>query len=179
MLFLKADANLDGKITQAEFSAVVQAFDKNGDGAVTRDEFVDGWVALTKQTRAEANAYFHVGDLNHDKVIDQKDHDMMYTVFDQNEFLLPSDTCNVPNGITETRCRCKEGFIALNESCLGKSKKNVYLKGSFHALLVLFATNIRGHVLNILSVSTVNVRVRTVTKPTVMGAKHAKRKRMD
>ncbi|KAH3801496.1 hypothetical protein DPMN_155148 [Dreissena polymorpha] len=55
-----------------------------GDGAVTRDEFVDGWVALTKQTRAEANAYFHVGDLNHDKVIDQKDHDMMYTVFDQN-----------------------------------------------------------------------------------------------
>ncbi|KAH3797605.1 hypothetical protein DPMN_151189 [Dreissena polymorpha] len=120
MLFLKADANLDGKITQAEFSAVVQAFDKNGDGAVTHDEFVDGWVALTKQTRAVANAYFHVGDLNHDKVIDQKDHDIMYTVFDQNEILLPSDTCKVPNGICETRCRCKEGFIALNDSCLGK-----------------------------------------------------------
>ncbi|XP_052216397.1 prion-like-(Q/N-rich) domain-bearing protein 25 isoform X5 [Dreissena polymorpha] len=36
------------------------------------------------------------------------------------EFLLPSGKCNVPNGICETRCRCKEGFIALNESCLGK-----------------------------------------------------------
>ncbi|XP_052219907.1 uncharacterized protein LOC127837104 [Dreissena polymorpha] len=84
MRCLKGDANLDGIITQAEFSAVFQAFDKNGDGAVTRDEYVDGWVALTKQTRDVANAYFHVADLNHDNVIDQDDYAGMYTLFDQN-----------------------------------------------------------------------------------------------
>ncbi|KAH3796889.1 insoluble matrix shell protein 5-like isoform X2 [Dreissena polymorpha] len=84
MLYLKADANLDGQITRAELSDVFQAFDKNSDGTVTNGEFEELWMALTSQTQALANANFHLADLNDDKVIDQKDYPIVYTVFDLN-----------------------------------------------------------------------------------------------
>ncbi|XP_052790733.1 uncharacterized protein LOC128224756 [Mya arenaria] len=82
ILYLKADANLDGHITQTELSDVFKGFDKNGDGTVTNSEFVELWMILTSQTNALANAYFHLGDLNDDKVIDQHDYPIMFQIFD-------------------------------------------------------------------------------------------------
>ncbi|KAH3823891.1 hypothetical protein DPMN_125715 [Dreissena polymorpha] len=55
-----------------------------GDGTVTYGEFVHGWMTLTSQTQAFADALFHMADLNDDKVVDQKDYDMIYTKFDLN-----------------------------------------------------------------------------------------------
>ncbi|WAR30937.1 hypothetical protein MAR_033479, partial [Mya arenaria] len=71
ILYLKADANLDGHITQTELSDVFKGFDKN-----------ELWMILTSQTNALANAYFHLGDLNDDKVIDQHDYPIMFQIFD-------------------------------------------------------------------------------------------------
>lgn len=55
-----------------------------GDGTVTNAEFVELWMTLTSQTKALANAYFHLADLNDDKIINIHDFDPIYHVFDLN-----------------------------------------------------------------------------------------------
>lgn len=84
ILYLKADANLDQTITQAELADVFHGFDKNGDGNVTNAEFVELWKALTGQTTELADAYFHLADITDDKVINQADYGLLYHVFDLN-----------------------------------------------------------------------------------------------
>ncbi|XP_053380158.1 uncharacterized protein LOC123555032 [Mercenaria mercenaria] len=84
LLYLKADANLDSHITEDELSDVFKGFDKNGDGTVTNAEFVELWMQLTSQTSALANAYFHLADLNDDKIINLHDFGPIYHVFDLN-----------------------------------------------------------------------------------------------
>jgi len=84
ILYIKADANLDGTITLAELSNVFEGFDKNHDGTVTRKEFVELWVLLTSQTDALANAYFQLADVTDDNVIDRHDYGPIYTLFDLN-----------------------------------------------------------------------------------------------
>ena len=56
----------------------------SGDGNVTESEFVELWIALTGQTTALAQAYFHLADLTDDKIINQNDYGLLYRVFDLN-----------------------------------------------------------------------------------------------
>ncbi|KAH3755264.1 hypothetical protein DPMN_189955 [Dreissena polymorpha] len=91
LLYLRYDANRDGLITEAELSDVIKVFDENGDDIVNEGEFEDGWRTLTGQNLVVSNAYFHMADLNDDKIIDQKDYDIDYkVVFDLN--LVPEAT---------------------------------------------------------------------------------------
>ncbi|XP_060569489.1 uncharacterized protein LOC132727908 [Ruditapes philippinarum] len=84
LLYLKADADLNGQITESELADVFKGFDKNSDGTVTNAEFVELWMQLTSQTTALANAYFHLADLNDDKIINNNDYHLIYQVFDLN-----------------------------------------------------------------------------------------------
>ena len=45
-------------------------------------EFVSIWMALTGQTQALADAYFHLADVNDDKRIDARDYPIIYQLFD-------------------------------------------------------------------------------------------------
>ena len=57
---------------------------RSGDDTVTNGEFEDGWMALSSQTQAVVNAYFHLADVNDDMVIDQKGFPIVYMRFDLN-----------------------------------------------------------------------------------------------
>ncbi|XP_067660661.1 insoluble matrix shell protein 5-like [Haliotis asinina] len=82
MLYLKADKNLDGTITQTELDDIFKGFDANSDGKVTPAEFVPTWMVITHFSRELANAYFVLADLNADGVIDHKDLTILYSRFD-------------------------------------------------------------------------------------------------
>ncbi|XP_071096856.1 uncharacterized protein [Haliotis cracherodii] len=82
LLYLKADKNLDGTITQTELDDIFKGFDANGDGDVTPAEFVPTWMAITHFSKGLANAYFVLADLNADGVIDHKDLTILYSRFD-------------------------------------------------------------------------------------------------
>ncbi|KAK3593385.1 hypothetical protein CHS0354_021957 [Potamilus streckersoni] len=92
ILYLKADRNFDGQITQPELDDVFHGFDQNSDGSVNETEFTGLWVLLTKQPMELAVAFFHLADLTDDAVIDNKDLRPLYHVFDLNEDGLVSQT---------------------------------------------------------------------------------------
>ncbi|XP_060068129.1 uncharacterized protein LOC132548288 [Ylistrum balloti] len=83
-LYMKADKNFDGIITEPELAAVFEGFDLNNDSIVTMSEFTGLWKLLTHQSQEHAEAFFHLADLNDDNVIDSHDLPLLYHVFDIN-----------------------------------------------------------------------------------------------
>lgn len=55
---------------------------------VSNTEFVNTWMTLTGQTQALADAYFHLADVNDDKVIGDSDFPIIYLLFDLNRKFL-------------------------------------------------------------------------------------------
>lgn len=58
----------------------VQLFE--GDGHVTKSEFVTLWQSITHQNQEHAEAFFYLADLNDDNIIDSSDLNPLYNVFD-------------------------------------------------------------------------------------------------
>lgn len=53
-----------------------------GDGHVTKSEFVTLWQSITHQNKEHAEAFFYLADLNDDNIIDSSDLNPLYNVFD-------------------------------------------------------------------------------------------------
>ncbi|KAJ8300087.1 hypothetical protein KUTeg_021606 [Tegillarca granosa] len=77
VLYLKADKNHDGIITEPELEDVYHE-----NGQVSKSEFVTLWMEITKETKEHADAFFYLADLTDDNVIDEHDLGPMYHVFD-------------------------------------------------------------------------------------------------
>merc|ERR1711894_167782 len=84
VLYLKADKNHDGIITEPELEDVYHGFDTDKNGQVTKSEFVTLWMEITKETKEHADAFFYLADLTDDNIIDEHDLGPMYHVFDLN-----------------------------------------------------------------------------------------------
>ncbi|KAJ8300728.1 hypothetical protein KUTeg_022247, partial [Tegillarca granosa] len=82
VLYLKADKNHDGMITQSELEDVYHGFDTDKNGKVSQTEFVTLWRAITGETEEQANAFFYLADINDDNIVDQHDLAPLYQVFD-------------------------------------------------------------------------------------------------
>ncbi|XP_048777475.1 calcium-binding protein LPS1-alpha-like [Ostrea edulis] len=82
VLYLKADKDTNGMISEPELEDVYHGFDTNGDGHVTKTEFVTLWQSITHQNQEHAEAFFYLADLNDDNIIDDKDLNPLYNVFD-------------------------------------------------------------------------------------------------
>lgn len=64
------------------FSHVIRVLMIEGDGHVTKSEFVTLWQSITHQNREHAEAFFYLADLNDDNIIDSSDLNPLYNVFD-------------------------------------------------------------------------------------------------
>ncbi|XP_033732780.1 probable calcium-binding protein CML18 [Pecten maximus] len=82
VLYMKADKNFDGIITEQELDNVFEGFDLNKDGSVSMAEFTGLWKLLTHQSQEHAEAFFHLADLTNDDVINSSDLKLLYHVFD-------------------------------------------------------------------------------------------------
>ncbi|XP_062601556.1 visinin-like protein 1 [Saccostrea cucullata] len=82
VLYLKADKDMNGIISEPELEDVYHGFDTDGNGQVTKTEFVSLWQSITHQNQEHAEAFFYLADLNDDNIIDAKDLNPMYNVFD-------------------------------------------------------------------------------------------------
>ncbi|OWF43501.1 uncharacterized protein LOC110459643 [Mizuhopecten yessoensis] len=82
VLYMKADKNFDGIISEPELTSVFEGFDLNKDHNVTMAEFTGLWKLLTHQSQEHAEAFFHLADLTNDNVINSDDLSLMYHVFD-------------------------------------------------------------------------------------------------
>lgn len=82
VLYLKADKDMNGMISEPELADVYHGFDTNGDGHVTKSEFVTLWQSITHQNQEHAEAFFYLADLNDDNIIDSSDLNPLYNVFD-------------------------------------------------------------------------------------------------
>ncbi|KAH9496458.1 hypothetical protein Btru_010916 [Bulinus truncatus] len=84
MLFIKADADRDGKITPVELSDIYEFMDQNHDNVISKAEFTAMWMVLTQYSQEVCQAYFFLSDLNGDGVIDRYDNDNIFARFDLN-----------------------------------------------------------------------------------------------
>ncbi|KAL5013078.1 hypothetical protein ScPMuIL_011629 [Solemya velum] len=84
ILYIKADRNGDGIISQAELDGIYHGFDANDDSQVTEAEFIPLWQGVTQQPHDLAAAIFHLADLNNDNIINQQDLSPIYGRFDIN-----------------------------------------------------------------------------------------------
>lgn len=84
LLYIKADINRDGILTETELADIWHGFDSDGDGIITPAEFIPTWEDLTGMGQELTTAYFYLADLDDNGNIESTDLHAIYLRFDLN-----------------------------------------------------------------------------------------------
>lgn len=107
-MFNRADLNHNGDLDNSEMYHIFLNFDINGDGNITRAEFIQDWTnGRHIGNRDEAEHIFTSVDRNHDNVLEQTDTATVHNRFDidgsnevnMNEFLTMWHTMRIQAGL--------------------------------------------------------------------------------